>query len=110
MKEAELYRILMASQAELAPCSSLSSRASQISHLSPAKSKKAQATPWWPDPFGHTVADGVGLPPHCHICFSMNTWSGRFLCLQVHLAYLGLSVRIPPWLTVNGSISLVHRF
>jgi hypothetical protein len=44
MNEAELYRILMASQAELAPCSSRSLRASQISHLSPAKSKKGQAT------------------------------------------------------------------
>jgi hypothetical protein len=44
MNEAELYRILMASQAELAPCSSRSLRASQISHLSPTKSQKGQAT------------------------------------------------------------------
>ena len=44
MKAAELNRILTASQAHPAPYSSLSLRASQISHLSPAKSQKGQAT------------------------------------------------------------------
>ena len=44
MNAAELYRILMASQAYLAPRSSLSLHARLISHLSPTKSQKGQAT------------------------------------------------------------------
>jgi len=45
MKEAELNRILTATQAHPAPRSSLSLRASQISHRPPTKSQKGQATP-----------------------------------------------------------------
>jgi hypothetical protein len=45
MKEAELNRILPASQAHPAPHSSRTSRASQISRRSPTKSQKGQATP-----------------------------------------------------------------
>jgi len=45
MKEAELNRIRRASQAELAPCSSLSLRARVIFQDCPTKSKKGQATP-----------------------------------------------------------------
>jgi len=44
MKEAELNRILTATQAQPAPHSPLSLRASLISHRSPTKSKKGQAT------------------------------------------------------------------
>jgi hypothetical protein len=44
MKEAELHRILPASPAHPAPHSSLSLHARQISHRSPTKSKKGQAT------------------------------------------------------------------
>jgi hypothetical protein len=44
MKEAELNRILTASQAQPAPHSSLSLHARLISHRSPAKSQKGQAT------------------------------------------------------------------
>jgi len=43
MKDAELNRILPATQAQPAPYSSPSSRARQISHRSPTKSKKGQA-------------------------------------------------------------------
>jgi hypothetical protein len=39
MKEAELYRILMASQAELAPCSSRCLRARLIFHAAPPNPK-----------------------------------------------------------------------
>jgi hypothetical protein len=50
MKEAELYRILMASQAELAPCSSRSLRARLIFQDCPqgllsTRHQKGQATP-----------------------------------------------------------------
>ena len=45
MKDAELNRILSASQAQPAPYSSLSLRAKLISHRSPTKSQKGQATP-----------------------------------------------------------------
>ena len=45
MKEAELNRILTASQAHPAPYLCRTSRASQISHCSPTKSQKGQATP-----------------------------------------------------------------
>ncbi len=44
MKEAELNRILTASQAELAPYPSLSLRLRLISHRRRTKSQKAQAT------------------------------------------------------------------
>jgi hypothetical protein len=44
MKEAEPNRILTATQAHPAPCSYLSLRARLISHRSPTKSKKGQAT------------------------------------------------------------------
>jgi hypothetical protein len=44
MKDAELNRILTATQAHPAPYPSLNLRASLISHLSPTKSKKGQAT------------------------------------------------------------------
>ena len=62
MKASELNRILTATQAAPAPYPSLSLRASQISHRSPTKSKKGQATTYWSDPFSHSVADGVRLP------------------------------------------------
>jgi hypothetical protein len=45
MNEAELNRILTVTQAPPAPHSSLTSRASQISHRPPTKPKKGQATP-----------------------------------------------------------------
>jgi hypothetical protein len=45
MKEAELNRILTATQAHPAPCSSLSLRARLISHEFATKSQKGQATP-----------------------------------------------------------------
>jgi hypothetical protein len=44
MKEAELNRILTATQPHPAPHSPLSLRASQISHRPPTKSQNAQAT------------------------------------------------------------------
>ena len=42
MKEAELYRILMASQAELAPCSSRCLRARLIFHAAPPNPKRVR--------------------------------------------------------------------
>jgi len=44
MNESELHRILTATQPQPAPYPSLSLRASQISHRSPTKSQKGQAT------------------------------------------------------------------
>jgi hypothetical protein len=60
MKDAELNRILTASPAQPAPYPSLNLHARLISHRSPTKSKKGQATPWWPEPSAIQLQMGSG--------------------------------------------------